>query len=146
VVAGHDDRAASLVDAQRRALRSHPHTRAPQRVVVVVGTEPLVVAGLGSFSDDAVRALGATSAIRAGDPAWPTWSLESFVGRDVDVVVAAEGPDAEARLKRLLAPLGPRAPRLLVPARAILVRPGPSFAADVIALEGLLFGPAGGAP
>lgn len=109
-----------------------------RRAVVVVGHDPLVVAGRGSFADVALLATGAASALREGDPQWPQWSLESLLARQVDIVIAAEGPDGAAALRRQLAPLGARAPRVLAADGAILMRPGPSFADDVLALERLL--------
>jgi ABC-type hemin transport system substrate-binding protein len=132
-----DEAAARLVERQRQALVQRPATSAA-RVVVVVGTDPLVVAGRGSFADEAVRRSGAVSAIHADDPAWPFWSIETLAARDVDVIVAAEGPQQVARLERLLAPLGARRPRVVAADTAILMRPGPAFADDVATLHRLL--------
>ncbi len=135
---GRRDVAARLVARQREALASRPVAHASDRVVVVVGTDPLVVAGRGSFADEAVRASGVVSAIADDDPAWPFWSIETLAVRRVDVIVAAEGPAQVARLERLCAPLGNRSPRIVAADRPILMRPGPAFADDVATLQRLL--------
>lgn len=114
------------------------HAAPPRTVAVVVGTDPLVVAGAGTFADVAVRATGSTSAVRAGDPQWPQWSLEALLARHVDVVVVAEGGAGASRVRQLVAPLGARAPVVVAADHAILMRPGPSFVDDALALEALL--------
>lgn len=129
--------AGRLIERQRQSLAERPKASAA-RVIVVVGTDPLVVAGRGSFADEAVRASGAVSAIRADDPAWPFWSIETLAAREVDYIVAAEGPQQVARLERLLAPLGARRPRVVAADTAILMRPGPAFADDVATLRRML--------
>lgn len=129
--------ARAIVDRQR-AILSAPVAVRPLRVVVVVGTDPLVVAGAGSFADEGVRHSGFVSAIHDADPPWPLWSIETIAARRVDVVVAAEGPQQIPRLEALLAPLGSRRPRVLAARTAILMRPGPSFASDVVTLRQLL--------
>ncbi len=130
--------AARALLAHQRTLLDAPVVPRPQRVVVVVGTDPLVVAGAGSFADEGVRRSGVVSAVIAGDPPWPLWSVETFASRRVDVVIAAEGPHQIARLERLLAPLGRLRPRVVAAAGPILMRPGPSFAADVVTLRRVL--------
>jgi iron complex transport system substrate-binding protein len=129
--------AQRLVARQQQALKPTALAR-PLRVVVVVGVSPLVVAGGNSFADTAVRAVGAHSAILPTDPAWPTWSLETLLARHVDVIVAADGAAQLPEFKRILAPLGAKAPRVIAADRAILMRPGPSFADDVATLRTLL--------
>ena len=109
-----------------------------KRVVVVVGHDPLVVAGKGSFADSALALVGADSALLPTDPQWPQWSLEALLSRKVDVVVAAEGEDGAKQLRAQLQALGPRAPKVVSAKDPILMRPGPSFVDDVTALEKLL--------
>ncbi len=137
---GQRDKAQALVDRQEQVLQTTAqHARGKMaRAVVVVGHEPLVVAGPTTFADVALRATGAVSALLPDDPPWPQWSLESLMARKVSVVVAAEGPDAAVRLRSAFAPLGARAPRVVAAGNAILMRPGPSFADDVLTLEALL--------
>jgi iron complex transport system substrate-binding protein len=142
-VVGRSAEATALVERQDRALREVPRLDNRQlRVVVVVGTDPLVVAGHDSFADRAVIAAGVTSAINATDPSWPQWSLETVAARHVDLIVAAEGEAAVARLTRLLQPLGARRPRILSATTPILMRPGPAFTQDLQTLRELLQAPA----
>jgi iron complex transport system substrate-binding protein len=140
VVTGAVDAGAGLAARQDETLAAiAARHRAPARTVaVVVGTDPIVVAGPGTFADVAVRATGAASAVRDGDPPWPQWSLEGLLARKVDIVVVAEGPAAAARIRQLVTPLGARAPVVVAADRAILMRPGPSFVDDALALEALL--------
>jgi len=140
-VVQHPREAHALVERQARALAAVSGPRAPIRVVVVVGTDPLVVAGHDSFADRAVVAAGVESAINARDPSWPQWSLETMAARHVDVVVAAEGEAAVARLTRLLQPLGARRPRVISAPTSILMRPGPAFTDDLGTLRALLHQP-----
>jgi iron complex transport system substrate-binding protein len=141
---GAPEKARALVERQRRTLETvQKNAKAKgQRAVVVVGHDPLVVAGAGTFADVALRATGAQSAVKSdavmSGGAWPVWSLESLLAQDVAVVVAAEGPEAADRLRASFAPLGARAPRVVAATGSILMRPGPSFADDVVTLEKLL--------
>jgi iron complex transport system substrate-binding protein len=64
-----DEQSAALALLAARA-RGRGHT-----VAVVVGLDPLVVAGPETFADAALRATGAASAVRPGDPPWPQWYL-----------------------------------------------------------------------
>jgi iron complex transport system substrate-binding protein len=145
---GSPDRAAALVARQDEALAQISQRRQGlgQTVAVVVGTDPLVVAGPQTFAAAAVRATGARSAVVSGDPLWPQWSLESVLTRRVDVLVAAEGQTTARRLHELLGALGPKAPRVVFAPRAILMRPGPSFVDDALLLEGLLAKPVMSSP
>jgi iron complex transport system substrate-binding protein len=138
-VVGAGDAGARLAARQDDTLAAiAARHRVSARTVVVVGTDPLVVAGPGTFADVALRATGAVSAVRDGDPQWPQWSLEGLLARDVALIVVAEGPAGAARVRQLVAPLGARAPAVVVADRAILMRPGPSFVDDALALEALL--------
>ena len=143
---GRIDEAQRVVDALdarlARVRRGATEPIAALRAVVAVGVSPLVVAGPGSFADEALALVGATPAVARGAPAWPVWSLEALVQAKADVVVAAEGPAAAAALEALLdgaLPRGhPRRPRVVAAPGPILMRPGPALADDVEALAGLL--------
>lgn len=138
VVVGATAPAATIVSRQRAALLAAAGSSPAQRVVVVVGTQPLVVAGANSFGDTAVRATGAVSVIASDDPAWPVWSLETLLARRVDVVVLADGAGSRAAFTTFVAALGARAPRVVASDHPILMRAGPTFADDVDTLATLL--------
>lgn len=111
-----------------------------QRAAVVVGTDPIVVAGPGTFAADAVTLAGFTLAVPNDGPMWPVWSPESLATSHVDVLVAAAGPDDAAKLNAVITrafPTGKR-PRVVASTGAILMRPGPSLVADLAELARLL--------
>jgi cobalamin transport system substrate-binding protein len=72
---------ASIEAARRRAVRG-PRPR----VLFVVGRDPLVVAGPGSFPDELVRLCGGDNVVK-GPRAWPIYPLERAVADAPDLVV-----------------------------------------------------------
>jgi iron complex transport system substrate-binding protein len=65
-----------------------------RRVLLELGEDPLVVAGRGTFLDDALLAVGATNVYGDSDTHYPRPSLEDVVHRDPDVIlVLALGGD-----------------------------------------------------
>ena len=105
------------------------------RVLMVVGRNPLVVAGERSFLGDLLGRMGVANVTEAGDMAFPTWSLEQVIRADPDVVVdtAVEAGD----LQGLLAGAGVRAGvqgRVVRRADEALIRPGPATAKAALAL------------
>lgn len=110
------------------------------RAVVVFQVEPLVVAGPGTFADEALTLAGGVPAAPRDGPAWPTWSLESLLAVAPDVLVAAEGKAAADRLRARLSVLPPAKRPLIVAAEEgpILMRPGPTLHEDVGVLARLL--------
>lgn len=137
-------RVLATLDDGLAALR--PVARAgaePPRVAIVFHVKPLIVAGRGTFPDEALRLVGARSVLPDVGPRWPTWSLEALLLAQPDVVVAAEGEDAAARLRALLVdtPVGRRI-RVVAADRPLLMRPGPTLHQDVAALARLIRAPA----
>ncbi len=120
---------AAGVDAARRSVAGLPRTR----VLFVVGREPLIVAGRGSFPDELLRICGAEN-VAAGDRAWPVYPLERAVADDPALVVDAapqEPPEGIARLSAI--PAVRRGAVARIP-NDDLIRPGPRM---VRALAGL---------
>ncbi|RME77047.1 MAG: hypothetical protein D6776_00170 [Planctomycetota bacterium] len=102
------------------------------RVLVVVGHEPLVVAGRHNFLDEALRLAGARNALETADTRWPTIDGETLLALDPDAIVdvAMDGADErEARLRWWRERFGSlRAVAqhaVLLPSPDLLVRPGP---------------------
>lgn len=110
------------------------------RVVVAVQSQPLVVAGPGTFADEAIVVAGGVPAVPRNAPAWPSWSLESLLAARVDVVIAAEGDAGAEALSARLAVLARGGQPLIITAASgpILMRPGPTLHEDVATLAGLL--------
>jgi iron complex transport system substrate-binding protein len=74
---------------QAVALEPHP------RVLMVVGSTPVVVAGPRSYADQLLGRAGAINVVATG-PAWPTLGLEAIVELDPDLVIDSSG-GAEGR-------------------------------------------------
>jgi iron complex transport system substrate-binding protein len=142
-VVGTDDarqKAAHIDDQLKDAESLVKGFPAPRRwrAAIVVGTDPIVVAGPGTFAADALQLAGFTLATDPKAPMWPTWSIESLVASNVQYLVAAEGPEAAAKLDALLTRAFRRSPDLkphvLSAGRAILMRPGPALVDDLMTL------------
>ncbi|MBI1946767.1 MAG: ABC transporter substrate-binding protein [Deltaproteobacteria bacterium] len=149
-VTGSAARASTMLDeldgALARFAKARPGTGAG-RVLAVVGVEPVVVAGPGTFIAEILTAGGAASAVEPGAPQWPTWPLERLSRRHVDLILVAAGPDTERALTRVLESSLPAAqrPRVVGAPTPLLMRPGPSIARDLETLTRLL-APPGGPP
>lgn len=138
----HAPDAAATLDAQIGAgLAQLRELRLPpRRTALIVGLDPVVVAGPGTFAADVLQAAGLASASPVDAPKWPVWSVESLVASRVDVLVAAEGPESARKLSALLERSlpAPRRPLVLAAPRAILMRPGPALVEDLPELTRLL--------
>jgi iron complex transport system substrate-binding protein len=87
---GREARAHELVASIRARLDAVAArvAGAPRRsVLVVVGTEPLFVAGPGSHLDELVRLAGGTNVAADAGSAWAMVSLESVLARRPQVIV-----------------------------------------------------------
>lgn len=108
-----------------------PPGEPPVPAVVVVGLDPLVVAGRASFLADVLRAAGFSNALQSAGESYPVVSLESLAACHPRVVVFPGGEipreEAGALLTRLNRLLAAPARRVEVPAD-LLVRPGPRTA------------------
>ena len=89
--------AATIEDVRRRAEKL-PRKRA----LFVVGREPLVVAGPGSFPDELLRIAGAENVVKGARP-WPVYPLEKAVADDPEVVVDAAAREPPEGIRRLSA-------------------------------------------
>jgi iron complex transport system substrate-binding protein len=83
--AGGERLARSLRDAVA-AARERVAGRRPVRVLFVVGRDPLVVAGPGSYPDELVRIAGGDDVV-GGDRPWPVYSLERAIADDPALVI-----------------------------------------------------------
>jgi len=112
---------ASLRDAEK-ATASLPR----RRVLFVVGRDPLVVAGPGSYPDALLRVCGATNVV-TGDRPWPVYPLERAVADDPDLVVDAAVNEPAATIDRLAAIPAVRAGRVVRLPDDRTLRPGPGL-------------------
>lgn len=140
---GSGERAARIVAELDAALARFAASRPGERtgrVLTVVGVDPIVVAGPGSFIAEILAQAAIPSAVAAGAPQWPTWSLERLSRRHVDLIVVAAGPDTRRALERMLEAAFPPAerPRLVSAQAPLLMRPGPALGRDLEVLATLL--------
>lgn len=134
--AGLGDEVARRFDIALDALSAQAPRRVKgQRVLLIVGTDPIVVAGPSTFADDLLVRLGAIPVARRDGPAWPQWSPEAVLTAKPDIIVATEGPRSRKRLEKLLAS---GRGRVVSAERDLLMRPGPSLLEDAHALAELL--------
>jgi len=108
--AGVSDRAARLVtelESRLAAVQRAAQTRAPRKVLVVVGRQPgtlgdLIAVGRGSYLHDLVTIAGGTNVLDDPRlPEYPRISMESVIRLDPDVIIdAGDMGDTEAEHRR----------------------------------------------
>jgi iron complex transport system substrate-binding protein len=121
------DRLAQDLEARIQSVRARAAKVRPVRVLFVVGRDPLVVAGPGSYPDEVLRIAGAENVVKTGRP-WPIYPLERAVADDPDVVIdgaVLEPPEGLARLRAIPAVRAGRVRRM---SNDGALRPGPRLA------------------
>jgi iron complex transport system substrate-binding protein len=130
------ERLSRALAARVEAVRARAANLPRRRVLFVVGREPLVVAGPGSFPDELLRIIGCVNAATGPRP-WPVYPLEKAVAADPEVVVDAAAREPARGIARLSAiPAVRRGAVFRLPDDGLL-RPGPRMIAG---LEELLHG------
>jgi iron complex transport system substrate-binding protein len=117
-----------------RAAEERASSLPRRRVLLVIGRDPLVVAGPGSYPDALLRIAGGVNVVK-GERPWPVYSLERAVADDPDLVVDAavnEPADTIVRLAAIPAVKAGRVARL--PDDRVL-RPGPQLPAALEQLQ-----------
>jgi iron complex transport system substrate-binding protein len=130
------DRLAARLEASIARVRARAASLPSRRVLLVVGREPLVVAGPGSYPDQLLQVVGARNVVQ-GTVAWPVFPVERAAALDPDVVVdAAVNEHGGGGSDRALAAIpAVRRGALRRLASDAALRPGPRLAQ---ALEALL--------
>jgi iron complex transport system substrate-binding protein len=105
------------VEAERRTRSPNP------RVMFVVWTDPLYVAGRETFTDDLLELTGATNAVEVRG--WPQYSLESVVRLPPDLMLYPRGAMTEGQMAAFLARLPHPHPEVVAVDEDIFQRPGP---------------------
>jgi len=73
----------------------------PQRVLMLVGRQPLIAAGAGTYQDEIIALAGGTNIAAALAGEWPTLSLEFVLAGAADVIIdAGMGSEEEAEADR----------------------------------------------
>ena len=113
----------AVASAARRA-RDLPRVR----VLMVIGRDPLVVAGPGSYPDSLLAIAGGVNVAEGGRP-WPVYSLEKAAAANPDLVVDAAVLEPADGISRLSAIPAVRAGRVARLRSDDALRPGPRLAA-----------------
>jgi len=83
------ERLVAAVDAGLEAVRARVAPRPRQRVLLVVGHRPLIVAGGATLQDELLGIAGGTNVAADAGTAWPPFSIEMVVARAPDVILDA---------------------------------------------------------
>ncbi len=128
----------------RIAAVGRPDGSAPQKALMVVWPEPLIVAGRATHVGDLLRAAGAENIADESPLAWPTFSLERVLARAPSVVIVGTHKDGVPSLASLeavaKAPDGSRRFRIELIDGDLIFRPGPRVADGVELLAKILRG------
>ncbi|HEY7724645.1 MAG TPA: helical backbone metal receptor [Anaeromyxobacteraceae bacterium] len=124
--------AAAVEGARRRAAGLRR-----VRVLFVVGREPLVVAGPGSYPDELLRLAGGAN-VAAGARPWPVFPLERAVALDPELVVDAAVLEPAQGISRLAAIPAVRRGAVRRLPNDDALRPGPRLARALDDLLGAL--------
>jgi iron complex transport system substrate-binding protein len=127
------DRLAKDLAAGVERVRARTRGLGRPRVLFVVGREPLVVAGPGSFPDELVRIAGGENSVR-GDRPWPVYPVELAVAANPDVVIDAAVNEPAEGLRRLDAIPAVRRGAVVRLANDDALRPGPRMVRALDAL------------
>ncbi len=128
------ERLAQSLEETIARFRARAAKLPPRRVLFIVGRDPLVVAGPGSYPDELLRVVGGRNVVEGTVP-WPVFPVERAAALDPDLVVDAAVREHGTSGDRALAaiPAVRRGAVRRLPSDAAL-RPGPRLAR---ALEGL---------
>jgi len=117
---------ASAVSSIRAALQAQRRTRAAApRVLFVVWTDPLYVAGGATFIDDLFALAGARNAVSANG--WPQESLETLAAHPPDLILYPNRSVTRAAIDDLLGRAHVRVESIAVDEN-VFARPGPRVA------------------
>ena len=89
---GRDEAAAEAIAEVRAGLdsvRSDVRGRGSPSVLFVIGLDPLMASGQGTFADELIRRAGGRNALEDVSVLWPHLALEEVVRRAPDVVLVA---------------------------------------------------------
>lgn len=146
---GLEARADSLRDAIRSTIdsvRSVVADREPVPVAFLIGTDPPMAAGPGTFIDELLGAAGGRNVFGDAPAKWPQVSLEEMLRRAPQVLIIADEADAESVLGSLRTRPGWRDVAAVRAGRVVTVdgsevnQPGPSVMATVRRFADILHG------
>lgn len=124
VAARDTDRAAAAVEEAVARERRPRATKA--RLMFVVWTDPLYVAGSGTFTQDLMQLTGADNAVDV--TGWPQYSLESMLAAPPDILLYPRSSVTSAQIVALRLRLPGVATKVVPVDDDIFQRPGPRVA------------------
>ncbi len=128
------ERLAGEMEAAVRAAEERASALPRRRVMLVIGRDPLVVAGPGSYPDALLRIAGGVNVVK-GERPWPVYSLERAVADDPDLVVDAAVNEPADTIVRLGAIPAVKAGRVVRLPDDRVLRPGPQLPAALRQLQ-----------
>ena len=128
------ERLAGEMEAAVRAAEERASALPRRRVMLVIGRDPLVVAGPGSYPDALLRIAGGVNVVK-GERPWPVYSLERAVADDPDLVVDAAVNEPADTIVRLGAIPAVKAGRVVRLPDDRVLRPGPQLPAALKQLQ-----------
>ncbi len=131
------EKLAADMEQAVRAAEERAASRPRRRVLLVIGRDPLVVAGPGSYPAALLRIAGGENVVK-GDRPWPIYSLERAVADDPDLVVDAAVNEPADTISRLSAIPAVRAGRVVRLPDDRVLRPGPQLPAALEQLQSAL--------
>jgi iron complex transport system substrate-binding protein len=148
---GKESRAASLVATMKRRLAAVQPTglglklilNKRPKVLAVIGNNPLIVVGGGTFIDDIIKQAGAENVAGTSRAAYPQYSFESLAKENPEYIIIPKGAvrqdelAADPRWRRLSAV---RNGKLLVIDADIFSRPGPRVVEAVERIAHFIYG------
>lgn len=123
-------------------LATSPRSVKTPSVLVVVGTQPLVVAGGSSFIGEILTLLKVPSVATVGTLPWPLWPLEAVLRHHPGLIIHIQGPAALVQLEKDLAPImrhpTMRHTQLRAPQQPILQSAGVNLLQEAVILKELI--------
>jgi ABC-type Fe3+-hydroxamate transport system substrate-binding protein len=139
--------ALDAFDQEMNAIRSRAKMRAPLKVLIQVGEDPLVVAAGNTFLHEGLEAIGARNIYGDLAKTYPRVSVEDVLVRNPDVIVLIglgkdlkEFERAKKRWSTFPKLSASKTERIVVLRSDPLVRPGPRFPQGLIDLERAVYG------
>jgi len=121
----------------RNAIAAERRTRSKKlRILFMVWTDPLYVAGRNTFTDDLFQLTGAQNAVQV--EGWPQYSLESLVASPPDLILYPRGAVTPQQVDALMKRLPSLRAEVVSVNEDIFQRPGPRVAGAARALNAIL--------
>ena len=96
------DAFADVIESDIRRFGASQAYGARKKILFIVWPEPLIVAGPGSISDDAIKILGAENIASRSRAAYPKYSIEEILHQAPDIIFVGKGKGMEGVAHGLL--------------------------------------------